>query len=108
MAALLKAWNEDPRNVSVSEFDCRMKTSEQEGANASKAGSGRGSLIWAVLTALVLRLIVVWFVYPGFLEPGRDHWEFGYETGKIAYSIANGHGYSNPFWIETGPTAIIS
>lgn len=28
--------------------------------------------------------------------------------GKIAYSIANGHGFSNPYWIETGPTAMIT
>jgi 4-amino-4-deoxy-L-arabinose transferase-like glycosyltransferase len=61
-----------------------------------------------VLTALALRLIVVAFVYRDFLVPGRDHWEFGYELGKIADSISNGHGFSNPYWIETGPTAMIT
>ena len=61
-----------------------------------------------MLTALALRLIVVAFVYQDFLVPGRDHWEFGYELGKIASSISNGHGFSNPYWIETGPTAMIT
>ncbi|MGA7557529.1 MAG: glycosyltransferase family 39 protein [Terriglobales bacterium] len=77
--------------------------------NHTAINAGRSShLIWAVLTALALRLVVVGFVYPGFLDPGRDHWEFGYEMGKIAYSIANGHGFANPYWIETGPTAMIT
>jgi 4-amino-4-deoxy-L-arabinose transferase-like glycosyltransferase len=86
-----------------------MKTSEQTIPSASVTESfHRSHLIWAVFTALALRLVVVGFVYRDFLVPGRDHWEFGYETGKIAYAIANGHGFSNPYWIETGPTAILS
>jgi hypothetical protein len=64
--------------------------------------------MWAILTALALRLVVVGFVYQDFLVPGRDHWEFGYEMGKIAYSIASGHGFSHPYWVETGPTAMIT
>jgi len=63
------------------------------------------SLALAVLAALVVRLIVVAFVYQGFLEPGRDYWEFGFEVGMVARSIATGHGFANPFWVETGPTA---
>jgi 4-amino-4-deoxy-L-arabinose transferase-like glycosyltransferase len=86
-----------------------MKAREKTSLNPTVANSGRSSqLIWAVLAALALRLVVVAFVYQDFLVEGRDHWEFGYETGKIAYSIANGHGFSNPFWVETGPTAILS
>ncbi len=27
------------------------------------------------------------------------------ETGNIAYSLAAGHGFSSPYWEETGPTA---
>jgi 4-amino-4-deoxy-L-arabinose transferase-like glycosyltransferase len=86
-----------------------MKTTELTSPIAPEADSRHHShLIWAVLTALALRLVVVGFVYRDFLVPGRDHWEFGYEMGKIAYSIANGHGFSNPYWIETGPTAMIT
>lgn len=86
-----------------------MNAREQASPNILKANAGRSShLIWAVLTALALRLVVVGFVYQDFLVEGRDHWEFGYEMGKIAYSIAHGHGFSNPYWIETGPTAMIT
>ena len=56
----------------------------------------------------MVRLIVVAFVYRGFLDPGRDHWEFGFEVGMIARSIATGHGFGNPFWEETGPTALLT
>jgi 4-amino-4-deoxy-L-arabinose transferase-like glycosyltransferase len=64
------------------------------------------SLLWAVLAALAVRLIVVGFVYPGFLEPGREHWEFGFEEGRIARSIAQGQGFGSPYYGgNTGPTA---
>ena len=65
-------------------------------------------LICAVLAALGLRLIVVGFVYKGFLDSGRDHWEFGYEIGRVAKSIAEGHGFANPYWADTGPTALLT
>jgi 4-amino-4-deoxy-L-arabinose transferase-like glycosyltransferase len=65
--------------------------------------------LWATVAALAVRLVVVAFVYQGFLDPGRDHWEFGYETGKIARSIIMGHGFSNPlYWVNSGPTAEIA
>jgi len=69
----------------------------------------RRTLLWATLVALAVRLVVVGFVYQGFLDPGRDHWEFAYETGKIARSIVTGHGFSNPlYWTNSGPTAEIA
>ena len=77
-------------------------------SNSAKAAPGLRygrSLASAVLAALMVRLVVVAFVYQGFLDPGRDHWEFGYEVGMVARSIATGHGFANPFWGETGPTA---
>lgn len=59
-----------------------------------------------VFIALAVRLLVVAFVYPDFLAPGRDHWEFGFETGKIASSIVQGHGFANPYYGRPlGPTA---
>lgn len=76
-----------------------------DSAKATRSPRYRRSLVLAVFAALVVRLIVVAFVYQGFLDPGRDHWEFGYEVGMVARSIATGHGFGNPFWVETGPTA---
>ena len=66
------------------------------------------TLLWATVVALAVRLVVVGFVYQSFLDPGRDHWEFAYEAGKIARSILLGHGFSNPYWVDTGPTAEVA
>jgi Dolichyl-phosphate-mannose-protein mannosyltransferase len=65
----------------------------------------RDSLLTIFVVALVLRLIVVAFLYPAQLNPRRDYWHFGYETGRIARAIASGRGFSDPLFGQTGPTA---
>jgi hypothetical protein len=35
----------------------------------------------------------------------NDHFNFGFEAGRIARSLVEGHGYSNPFNGVSGPTA---
>ena len=55
--------------------------------------------------ALVLRLAVVPFLAGDQLNPARDHWVFGWETGRIARSLASGHGIGSPLFGWTGPTA---
>lgn len=60
-----------------------------------------------VLVALALRLVVVGFVYPYWLNPKRDYYEFGYEPGRVARSLALGQGISNPLHGTTGPTALV-
>ena len=58
-----------------------------------------------VVVALALRLVVMCFLYPERTDPYRDHWRFGGEAGRIARSIAQGEGFSNPLFGRTGPTA---
>ncbi len=58
-----------------------------------------------VIVALALRLLVMSFLYPERTDPYRDHWRFGGEAGRIARSIAQGEGYSNPLFSNTGPTS---
>src|ERR1700691_1391216 len=65
-------------------------------------------LIWMVLAALAIRLVVMVFLLPEQLDPSRDHWHFGYETGRIARSIVEGRGFSSPLFADTGPTAWMS
>ena len=67
-----------------------------------------GNLFWIVVAGWCVRLAVVALVYKGFLDPGRGHWEFAYEIGRVARSIALGQGYANPYWNETGPTALLT
>jgi len=65
----------------------------------------RRRLLQIVTIALALRLAVMIFLYPEQLDPARDHWKFGYETGRIARSIVEGKGFSSPLFEDTGPTA---
>jgi 4-amino-4-deoxy-L-arabinose transferase-like glycosyltransferase len=67
--------------------------------------TNRRTLVWMVLSALLLRLIVMLFLYPERTDPYRDHWRFGGEAGRIARSITQGQGFSNPLFGNTGPTA---
>lgn len=69
------------------------------------ARTNRRPLFSMVLAALVLRLIVMSFLYPERTDPYRDHWRFGGEAGRIARSITQGQGFSNPLFGNTGPTA---
>lgn len=62
-------------------------------------------MISLVVVALAIRLVVMVFLLPEQLEPQRDHWHFGYETGRIARSIVEGRGFSSPLFADTGPTA---
>ncbi len=73
-----------------------------------KHGDSFAWLFWAVLTGWSVRLILVALVYRGFLDPARDHWEFGYEIGRVARSIVMGRGFSNPYWAYTGSTALLT
>ena len=45
------------------------------------------------------------FLLPDHLAPEKDHWSFGYEAGRLARSIVQGHGFSSPLFGETGPSA---
>jgi 4-amino-4-deoxy-L-arabinose transferase-like glycosyltransferase len=55
--------------------------------------------------ALALRLIAVRLFYNSTWNDYEDHLWFGFETGRISRSIVEGHGFSNPLLVQTGPTA---
>ena len=38
----------------------------------------------------------------------HNHFQFGWEMGRVARSIASGHGFGNPFYGQTGPTAWVT
>jgi hypothetical protein len=72
-------------------------------------GEPRPRLLWIVIVGLALRVLVGALILPDRMDPRRDHWEFDYEIGTIAASIATGHGFSNPYpyFGSSGPSAII-
>jgi 4-amino-4-deoxy-L-arabinose transferase-like glycosyltransferase len=64
--------------------------------------------VWLmVLAALMVRLAVVGFVFRDQTAPASNHAQFGWEMGWVARSIFLGHGFSSPFFPETGPTALV-
>src|ERR1700720_1575775 len=65
----------------------------------------RNSPRWIFAIALLLRVgwIIVGHTYK--FKTADDNFSFGWEMGRIAASLASGHGFSNPFGPPTGPTA---
>src|ERR1700675_1461362 len=65
----------------------------------------RHSLLFIVLIALLLRLAVITIGHTYRITPRREHFQFGWEMGRLARSIATGQGFSSPTDLATGPSA---
>lgn len=63
------------------------------------------SIYFIVLTALLLRLAVISIGHTYRITPRGDHFQFAWEVGRIARSIATGHGFASPTDLPSGPTA---
>ncbi len=55
--------------------------------------------------ALGLRLAVITLGHTYRITPRGDHFQFGWEMGRIARSLALGQGFSSPTDLPTGPSA---
>ncbi|HZQ70259.1 MAG TPA: glycosyltransferase family 39 protein [Terriglobales bacterium] len=69
------------------------------------ASSFRQSIWFIVLVALLLRLAVITIGHTYKITPRRDHFQFGWEMGRIARSLATGQGFSSPTDLPSGPSA---
>src|ERR1700676_803829 len=63
------------------------------------------SILFIVLIALLLRLAVITVGHTYRITLRRDHFQFGWEMGRLARSIASGGGFSSPTDVATGPSA---
>ena len=63
------------------------------------------SIFFIVMIALLLRLAVIMIGHTYRITPRRDHFQFGWEMGRIARSLASGQGVSSPTDLPSGPTA---
>src|ERR1700693_4186771 len=77
----------------------------QPAAASSPQQSWRHSLLFIVMVALLLRLAVITVGHTYRITPRRDHFQFGWEMGRIARSLATGQGFSSPTDLPTGPSA---
>lgn len=51
-----------------------------------------------------MRVLYMTLAHTYHLRTGQDHFEFGYEMGRVAQALVTGHGYADPFIGHTGPT----
>src|SRR5467141_5113931 len=77
-------------------------TSTQEGTSVRW---NRTSTTLMFAAALFTRLVASTLLYRLQMDPQRDYWGFGWETGRIAHSISVGKGFSAPVYGYEGPTA---
>ena len=61
--------------------------------------------VFLVLFAFIAHMSILTFMWVTSKTPVRDFVPYGYELGKVASSIASGHGFSSPIrFMDTGPT----
>jgi len=65
----------------------------------------RNRPFWIVALALLLRVGWIILAHTYKFKATDDNFSFGWEMGRIAASLASGHGFSSPFGPPTGPTA---
>ena len=65
----------------------------------------RKSLAQLMLASFLLQVAAIGITRQYKTRPGEDHFAFGWEMGRIARSIAQGEGFSNPYGGHTGPSA---
>jgi 4-amino-4-deoxy-L-arabinose transferase-like glycosyltransferase len=54
---------------------------------------------------LLIRVLYMTLAHTWRIRLLSDHFQFGWEMGRIARALATGHGYADPFMGPSGPTA---
>jgi 4-amino-4-deoxy-L-arabinose transferase-like glycosyltransferase len=65
----------------------------------------RTSRFWIVAIAFLLRIVWIILGHTYKFKTADNNFGFGWEMGRIAASLASGHGFSSPFDASTGATA---
>jgi 4-amino-4-deoxy-L-arabinose transferase-like glycosyltransferase len=61
---------------------------------------------WLIFWAgLAVRVLYITLAHTYKIRVFQDHFQFGWEMGRIARALATGYGYADPFVGHTGPTA---
>ncbi len=61
--------------------------------------------VWLLPLSFVLQLAAIAAFHQYRTRPGDDHFEFGWEMGRVGRSVAQGRGFGSPYEGNTGPTA---
>src|SRR5271169_2930928 len=60
---------------------------------------------WMMFLGFVVRVLYILLAHSYRFRTTDANFSFGWEIGRIAYSLANGHGFGSPFGGDTGPSA---
>ena len=60
---------------------------------------------WMVLVGFSVRVLWIALAHTYRFRTNEANFGFGWEIGRLAYSLAHGHGFSSPFGGDTGPSA---
>jgi hypothetical protein len=70
------------------------------------SGSPKLRLPWRIFwVGLAVRVLYITLAHSYHFRAFQDHFQFGWEVGRIARALATGYGYADPFTGHTGPTA---
>jgi hypothetical protein len=70
------------------------------------SGSTGLRLPWRMFwVGLAVRVLYITLGHSYHFRAFQDHFQFGWEVGRIARAVATGRGYADPFTGHTGPTA---
>lgn len=82
-----------------------VEVDQRHSHDAVPSVARRRSIWFIVLVALLLRLAVITIGHTYRITPRRDHFQFAWEMGRLARSIATGQGFSSPTDLPSGPSA---
>lgn len=87
----------------------RLSTWMKGGATAEIATAGPQTtrrLCWRMFwVGLAVRVLYMTLAHTYRFRVSEDHFQFGWEMGRIGRALATGYGFSDPFDGHTGPTA---
>lgn len=64
---------------------------------------------WTVFwVAFLVRVLYMTLAHTYHLRTDQNHFQFGWEMGRIARALVTGHGYADPFLGHTGPTTWVA
>src|ERR1700733_15807831 len=81
---------------------------QENPAMPAKPAGWLRQILPALLVALAIRMVVVFFTYRDLPDADKHYEAFGWEMGWIARALVTGHGFSSPYYPLSGPTAIMS
>src|SRR5438105_5237329 len=89
--------------------DLKPKEAAEVSVATPQGEANERRLLWVMfLFAFALRLLVLTIGHSYRFPAIKDHFSFGWETGRLARSIASGEGFSSPFDGHTGPSAWVA